>query len=783
MPLPYSFTGLILPRQANSFVGPFQHTNGDLYVILGNFSGLVIEAWRSTDGGNSWAEQDAANAPVAGSYAGSALVFSAIKDGSTLRVALADNGAHIVGKDFSMATNTWGGGFGQIAFDIIGSNHPSGAPGLFAAGPRNTNEYVMFYNGPPERIMGTDYYRVHALAKEAGITNIGTVCSTGGQTHFAAVGALAIGNRTHCFYMGGSSTLYHRCITSTNTLGTEQLIDGSIQSVGTVVGTPFAKGTEIIVPIIDSGGELKVWRATSADAPTWSLQTISPTTVTDPEIPGMGAADGNTVYMFWPDDTTQDIYRDSDGGTGTWGTDTEWKDAVTVDALLAAKLTNAIGIIYRDGGTVKYDEFSLGAAGAALAGTATGTSEASAGRITVGHPLGGSAVGTSAASASQLVMNHPLQGSSVGTSEASASRLSTSHPLQGTSVGTSEASASRLTMTHPLQGSSVGTAEASAGAINVGHPLAGSAQGTAEASASGLTMTHPLQGSSVGASAASASELNVGHPLTAEATGTSDASAGRITVGHPLQGTAQGTSSASADLTVDDAGAELAGTAVGTSFAVASGLQLSHPLAGSAQGTSQAVAGSLQVSHPLQGSSAGTSEASATELNVGHPLAGTAQGSSEASAGQLNVGHPLAGVAAGTSSASGDLTTQSAGAALAGVAIGTSDAFATRLTMTHPLSGIAQGSSDAFATYLQVAHELSGSSTGTAAAFASYLQLSHALAGTALGTSIAEGSLGAEVLAALLLIASARDTALELAVDAILKASPRALQLTAEIEG
>ena len=728
MPLPFSFgAGLSYPLIRNSYVGPFEHTNGDLYVVLGNTVSGVIEVWRSTDGGNSWAEQDATNAPAAGIYT-SAGVFSAVKDGTSIVVGFADAEGDITEKSFSMATNLWFGGVNQVVYTISASNHPQGTPGLFIAGPRNTDEFVYVYNGGPERIMGVDYYRVYAVVFGAGLTNVGVINPAGGQVHYKAEGALTIGNRTHVFYTSGS-TLFHRTITSTNTLGTHQSIDLTIWSATAAIGVPFANGTEIIVPYINSDGALYVARATSADTPTWTTQAVTPTTTSDPEFAGSGAVDGTTVHLFWPDDTTQDIYHDSDGGTGTWGTDTEWKDAVDVSAISVGKITNAIGVVYRDGTTVKYDSFLLGNPPIELDGVATGTSAASAVDISVGHPLEGTAAGSASASAGRLILTHPLSGTAVGTSSATGNLFVPGDALAGASAGVSDASAFGLRLDIPLEGTAIGTASATADILSVGHPLDGTAAGSSDASAAGISVGHPLTGEAAGTSAASADltttavtrlvvywvELEIpsaaqSHPLDGVSTGTSDASALRLTLEHPL-----------------------AASTIGVSDASALDLNVGHPLVGESAGLGYAEVPSLNVGHTLSGQTAGLGAAEAGALSVGHPLSSESVGTSDAMASRLEVGHALSGEAVGTSVALAALTVDG-DVTLSGTAVGTSSASAI-LSMAHPLIGTVVGSSAALADSLHVGHALVGTTLGVSDAVAQRISVSHVLEGEALGTS------------------------------------------------
>src|SRR5262245_30889999 len=61
MALPFSFSSeLKWPDHLNARLGPFE-SGGNLYAVLCDKTANTLEVWKSTDGGNSWAEQDAAN--------------------------------------------------------------------------------------------------------------------------------------------------------------------------------------------------------------------------------------------------------------------------------------------------------------------------------------------------------------------------------------------------------------------------------------------------------------------------------------------------------------------------------------------------------------------------------------------------------------------------------------------------------------------------------------------------------------------------------------------------
>lgn len=118
-------------------------------------------------------------------------------------------------------------------------------------------------------------------------------------------------------------------------------------------------GTTITVPYVDSNGDLREATATTAQNPSWSTAAVA--TTNGPEYtnanPGALALNGSTLHRFWPDDSTQDIWRNS----SIDGTETEWKDAITCNGISIGMITGGIGVLYDDGGTIKYDLLSISA--------------------------------------------------------------------------------------------------------------------------------------------------------------------------------------------------------------------------------------------------------------------------------------------------------------------------------------------------------------------------------------------------------------------------------------
>jgi hypothetical protein len=367
MPLPATIdASLSWSDYKGSQHGPFEN-GSNLYVVLLDNTAVQVEVWKSTDGGNTWAEQDSANKPTVVSDANHKNLY-AIKEGTNLYICRRNStgsGFSVFVTPFSLSTDTWQSGTG-IGSLFIGSHVATASPTFLAR--RSDGDYVVLYNGATEGIMGTQYRRVNYARHEGSTwTTQVSVAGTGAQIHYDARGILlGSSDRTHLFWTDANNAdLKHRTLTSANALQTIQDIDTAMLSQAAYsVGLPVLNGTEIILPFLNelTNTVLAVARGTSADTPTWSVQNVS-TIANVPEQlnanPGAVAVDGSTVYVFWPNDADQDIYQDNDAGTGTWGTDTEWKDAITCNGININKISGAIAVLYDDGGTVKYDKLAL----------------------------------------------------------------------------------------------------------------------------------------------------------------------------------------------------------------------------------------------------------------------------------------------------------------------------------------------------------------------------------------------------------------------------------------
>lgn len=360
MALPFSFSSeLKWSPHLNSMHGPFEN-GSNLYAVLLDLTNLTYEVWKSTDSGNSWSEQDSASHPAIGSSSSFRSV-NVIQSGATLYILRDSSGTAFA--TFSMSSDTWS------ATTTGGGNPAAGISGTvpYHGAVRSDGDVIIFHHGVTESIMGTNYRRVKYSRYEGGVwTNSTDVGGTGAQAHYdARTAVLGSSDRVHFFWTDfNNQDLKHRSLSSANVLGTIQDIDATAGTGSFYdVGLPALNGSEIVLPYRDLSNDLNVARATSADTPTWDITQVV-TTTNDPETVSSNlaavAVDSGTVHVFWPNDADQDIYRDNDAGTGTWGTDAEWKDAVTCQGINIAKITGGVGVLYVDGGTVKYDLFSAG---------------------------------------------------------------------------------------------------------------------------------------------------------------------------------------------------------------------------------------------------------------------------------------------------------------------------------------------------------------------------------------------------------------------------------------
>jgi hypothetical protein len=363
--------------------GPFV-VGSALYVVFPDKTNNKIEVWKSTDGGETWTEQDSAGEPSMTANVIGKTIYGCTLVSGIFYIGYSDSGlGNAAIKQFDTSTDLWG-----TRLDMGATGAATGV----TAGPlqlyiitRSDGTHVGLHNGATETVMGTAYRRIKARYYNGTTWNgpydvIGSANSPiantlpGTQTHYD-VRSIVLGasDRVHLFFTYSGGGLSQRTFLSGNTFANQQIANGGSSTIGVyAVGIPLTHGsTTLLVPFYRTAtSDLSLIEAASADVPTWTLEQISATTVSNPEFtaanPGALAINGTTIHAFWPDDTTQDIYQDNDQGTNTWQTDVEWKDAVTCNGINIETFTYSgttyVGVLYDDGGTVKFDRYQLSSA-------------------------------------------------------------------------------------------------------------------------------------------------------------------------------------------------------------------------------------------------------------------------------------------------------------------------------------------------------------------------------------------------------------------------------------
>ena len=107
MPLPATIhANAVWPNFRGSRLGPFEVGSALYAVTRGSPTGATsrVTVWKSTDGGETWAAQDAADQPLPFSTC-----ISVARQGDVLYVAYADSGTHaLLIKPFDATTDQWG---------------------------------------------------------------------------------------------------------------------------------------------------------------------------------------------------------------------------------------------------------------------------------------------------------------------------------------------------------------------------------------------------------------------------------------------------------------------------------------------------------------------------------------------------------------------------------------------------------------------------------------------------------------------------------------------------
>jgi hypothetical protein len=417
MALPVSLSGLATGHA--TLAGPFKSSGGNYY-FLGR-SGTTanqIRAFKATDPTTSFSNVGTDFAVTGGTTRG-ILQVSAWQDGDTLHVATSCDGAAddllttYTYHEFSMSSDSWTLTNESIAANVATESDNINAGGISICKRSSTGEIVVVYNGASAVVSMAAYARVFgkrrtavntwsanfvAHGSTAAIDYIAPVCTAdpnNDRVIFSCLGRTS--NATHI----GSLSSGNVAATSGTSLGPSITVSAtSTINAGLVNLLAYnASGTTKVIVTVESttAGTFRIGYANAADTPTITSIALA----TSGDYPHrLFVDDTDDAWMLYRNTSDSDLYvrRSTDHGA-TWtasGPTNAFTSTVSADVLLSnnARVSYTqggnyvLGYVVNDGGTLKYNQYSIRAAG---------TSYSVTGGITAGAiPIVGATVATKA---------------------------------------------------------------------------------------------------------------------------------------------------------------------------------------------------------------------------------------------------------------------------------------------------------------------------------------------------------------------------------------------------
>lgn len=285
--------------------GPFQDSNGDLWLVFMTLTGQYLRAAKSSDVGASWNTNYDSTASISG-------LVDVVWDGSDIIYALVIQSTVLNIYSFTISTQTW-------ARKDTGTGPTIGTDGLGAHPAyliyRSTGDFVVFFQGTTHSLMGTPYRACrYAICSSAGVWSSAVEVSGAVKLHHYDCKSACLGasNRSHFYYTDGpgiNSPGTHRSLSSANafgeTPGQNVVTDDSSWSYSIYYDSILGK-------VVLSGGATSqvILRADSAAGPTWINDSSSPAAELASSAPAfIYEPTDEKLYIFSRDAMSDDLYR------------------------------------------------------------------------------------------------------------------------------------------------------------------------------------------------------------------------------------------------------------------------------------------------------------------------------------------------------------------------------------------------------------------------------------------------------------------------------------------
>lgn len=343
-----------------------------------------VRMFKSTDNGETWSEQDTANAPAVSTTANTKSM-SALQADTLIAVCKAITATAYDIFRFNTANDTWGSQFSTSSSLNVNTNVAGTAPvlvGLNATG--SVSDYRVAYNGTTETVMGSARRRIKmkrrlsgAWPGSPGYDVVGSP-NTPDLTTFPGTAvdhdlraAITDGNGVfHMFWtQSDDSNLRHRqyntndTFSTLNNIGSTPAVTSNTAAYSVGIPANFYKNGEwnIAIPYVDSG-VIKVARCVASGAATaanWTITGVVTATIeTTNSNPCVLVADneqGGKLFLFYTK-TDGKLYYTHDQAADNWVAEQELHPGTkTVGAISGGVMVDAIGIAYLDTAPVTDD--------------------------------------------------------------------------------------------------------------------------------------------------------------------------------------------------------------------------------------------------------------------------------------------------------------------------------------------------------------------------------------------------------------------------------------------
>ena len=354
-------------------LGPYIDGNGNLYTVIEHSTTANnVCMIKSTDGGDTWREMDAAGRPTQTDVEG----LDIIQDGDTLHLLHVKTAVYyhsFTTSDHSTTPDEW------VTIDESVDGTITGHTSQFGSiVKRSDGTLVAFYvdDAGPARVR----YKIKSGGTWGSQNTLDTEASNDFISPSAVLGA---SDKSHVIYKDDTNgIIYHRSLSSSDSLGTRHSVQTGIATAGANDNIPYAPtiywdsgGTEKIMTIYQkSATAVPVFHKVIADDGTPGSEVQASDNNVEQQEGGntmvicSAAVDGSTVHFFYSLKGDYDIYRTSNADEGGWATDVEEQDAVTCHWIRGNVYNSGgntvFGYLWDDGsnggtGYVRYSEFVI----------------------------------------------------------------------------------------------------------------------------------------------------------------------------------------------------------------------------------------------------------------------------------------------------------------------------------------------------------------------------------------------------------------------------------------